>query len=65
MQHIGEIIFTLLPSVLFSYLTLTMLGFIKYNKQTAFLKNASTVTKVAVYGGTVAFIVMAVADLTK
>lgn len=65
MQHLGEIIFTLLPLGLFLYLSLTMLGVFSYNKQTAFLENASTTTKVAVYGGTIAFLIMAVLDLLK
>lgn len=65
MHSIGELIFTLLPLALFLYLSLTMLGVFSYNKQTAFLENASTTTKVAVYGGTVAFLIMAVLDLAK
>ncbi|MDX5422424.1 MAG: hypothetical protein LPK07_10790 [Hymenobacteraceae bacterium] len=64
-QTIGEIIFALLPLALFFYLSLTLLGIIKMNKQTAFLANASTTTKIAVYGGTIAFAVMAVVDLLK
>ena len=63
MENIGEILFTLIPFVLFLYLSLTMLGLIKYNKHTAFLENATTVTKVAVFGGTIAFLVMAVMEL--
>ncbi|WP_299821117.1 hypothetical protein [uncultured Pontibacter sp.] len=63
MQKIGEIIFTLIPLILFVYLSLTMLGIIKYNQHTAFLQNASAVTKVAVYGGTIAFLIMAIKDL--
>lgn len=63
MQLIGEIVFTLIPLVLFLYLSLTMLGLIKYNQHTAFLQNASTTTKVAVFGGTLAFLIMAIKDL--
>ncbi|GAB3204349.1 hypothetical protein ABID22_003295 [Pontibacter aydingkolensis] len=63
MSSILEIIFTLIPIILFLYLSLTMLGVIKYNSQTSFLENASTTTKIAVYGGTIAFIIMAVKDL--
>jgi uncharacterized protein YxeA len=63
MLLIGEIIFTLIPLALFMYLSLTMLGVIKYNQHTAFLQDASTTTKVAVYGGTLAFLIMAVKDL--
>ena len=65
MSNIAEIIFTLIPLILFLYLSLTMLGVIKYNQQTAFLQNASTTTKIAVYGGTVAFLIMAVMDLLR
>jgi len=65
MQNIAEIILTLLPLALFMYLSLTMLGVISYNPQTSFLQQASTITKVAVYGGTIAFLVMAVLDLVK
>jgi hypothetical protein len=64
MQNIGDIIFTLIPLMLFLYLSLTMLGIFRYNKHTAFLENASGVTKVAVYGGTIAFLVMAIMELT-
>lgn len=63
MQNIGNIIFTLIPLALFLYLSLTMLGVIKYNQQTRFLENASSATKVAVYGGTIAFLVMALMEL--
>ena len=65
MNNIAEVIFTLIPLLLFLYLSLTMLGVIKYNQQTAFLQNASTTTKIAVYGGTVAFLIMAVMDLLR
>lgn len=63
LMQIIEVIFTLLPLALFLYLSLTMLGVIRYNKHTTFLENASAVTKVAVYGGTIAFLVMAVLEL--
>ena len=63
MQHFWEILFTIIPILLFLYLSLTMLGVIKYNSQTAFLQNASTTTKIAVYGGTIAFIIMAIKEL--
>lgn len=65
MHQLGEIIFTLIPLGLFLYLSLTMLRIIKFNKHTAFLEGASTMTKVAVYGGTIAFMVMAIMDLLK
>lgn len=65
MQHFWEILFTLLPSLFFLYLSLTMLGVIKYNQQTAFLQNASVTTKIAVYGGTLAFLIMAFMELFK
>ncbi|MDX5435826.1 MAG: hypothetical protein LPK03_01450 [Pontibacter sp.] len=63
MQNVAEVIFTLIPLILFVYLSLTMLGVIKYNQHTAFLQNASVTTKVAVYGGTIAFLIMALIDL--
>jgi hypothetical protein len=65
MQQIGEIIFTFIPLALFLYLSLTLLGVIRFNSQTSFLENASTTTKIAVYGGTIAFLVMAILDLLK
>lgn len=63
MQLFSEIIFTLIPLALFLYLSLTMLGLIKYNQHTSFLQDATTVTKVAVYGGTIAFLIMAIKEL--
>lgn len=64
-QDILEILFNIIPLALFLYLSLTLMGVIKYNRHTAFLSNASSTTKFAVYGGTVAFAVMALLDLTK
>ncbi len=65
MQNITEVIFTLLPFGLFLYLSLTLLGVVKYTKQTAFLAQASAITKIAVYGGTISFLIMAIIDLAK
>lgn len=64
-QHILEILFNIIPLALFLYLSLTLMGVIKYNQQTAFLANASPITKFAVYGGTIAFAIMAIVDLSK
>lgn len=64
-QHIFEILFNIIPLALFLYLTLTLLGVIKYNQHTAFLASASPITKFAVFGGTVAFAVMAILELSK
>ncbi len=64
-QHILEILFNIIPLALFLYLSLTLMGVIKYNQHTAFLANASPITKFAVYGGTIAFAIMAFVDLTK
>ncbi|WP_255594190.1 hypothetical protein [Pontibacter sp. HSC-14F20] len=50
---------------LFLYLSLTLMGVIKYNQHTAFLSNASPITKFSVFGGTVAFAIMAFVDLMK
>ena len=65
MNNFWEILFTLIPLALFLYLSLTMLGIISYNRQTAFLQHASTITKVAVFGGTLAFLIMAVMDFMR
>jgi hypothetical protein len=64
-QHIIEILFNIIPLALFLYLSLTLMGVIKYNQHTAFLANASPITRFAVYGGTIAFAIMAFVDLTK
>ncbi|WP_299701994.1 hypothetical protein [uncultured Pontibacter sp.] len=64
-QDILEVLFNIIPLALFLYLSLSLMGVIKLNKQTAFLANASFFTKFAVYGGTVAFAIMTIADLTK
>jgi hypothetical protein len=64
-QDFFIILFNLLPLALFLYLSLSLLGVFKLNAQTAFLAKASTTTKIAIYGGTIAFAVMAVVDLTK
>lgn len=59
-----EILFNIIPLALFLYLSLTLMGLIKYNQHTAFLANASFFTKFAVYGGTIAFAIMAFVDLS-
>lgn len=64
-SDIFEILFNIIPLALFLYLSLTLMGIIKINQHTAFLANASPITKFAVYGGTIAFAIMAIADLTK
>ncbi|WP_018479008.1 hypothetical protein [Pontibacter roseus] len=64
-QDILEVLFNLIPLALFLYLSLSMMGLIPLNRHTAFLAEASTTTKVAIYGGTIAFAVMAVLDLSK
>lgn len=64
-QDLLEILFNIIPLALFLYLSLTLMGIIKYNQHTAFLQNASPITKFAVYGGTIAFAIMAIVDLTK
>ena len=64
-SDILEILFNIIPLALFLYLSLTLMGVFKYNQHTAFLSNASPFTKFAVYGGTVAFAIMAFVDLTK
>lgn len=65
MQDILEVLFNLIPLALFLYLSLTLLGLVKLNKHTAFLSDASATTKFAIYGGTIAFAIMAVVDLMK
>ncbi len=64
-QSILDILFNIIPLALFLYLSLTLLGVIKYNQHTAFLQNASPITKFAVFGGTIAFAIMAFVDLSK
>lgn len=60
-----EILFNIIPLALFLYLSLSLMGVIKLNRHTAFLENASSTTKLAVYGGTIAFAIMAIVDLAK
>jgi hypothetical protein len=65
MGDILQILFNIIPLALFLYLSLSLMGLIKLNQHTAFLANASFITRFAVYGGTIAFAIMTLVDLTK
>jgi hypothetical protein len=60
-----QFLFNIIPFAFFLYLSLSLMGVIKLNQHTAFLAKATFFTKFAVYGGTIAFAIMTVVDLTR